>query len=304
MIAVPARGRRRDRPRLAAVPVLRPQGAEARRSRSTTTQAGSSRRRPAAASAARRSTRRSSPSTPRCSRCKAERPVRMIYDRHEDIAATTKRHPAIVRHRTGVTQRRRARRPGHRGPHGRRRVLHAHARSSCRAARSTPAARIAAPNVRIRGARDGDEHAAQRRVPRLRRAADRVRGRDAGQPRRRGARHVAARAAAPRTSTGRATRRRPARCCATSVAGDRGPRAGRRGSRLRARPRTDAATAAPSAGSGTIRPARRPASRRHGIGLALAWHGAGFTGSGEVQMRLGRVASSCTADGRIRVLTA
>ena len=34
---------------------------------------------------------------------KAERPVRTIYDRHEDIAATTKRHPAIVRHRTGVT---------------------------------------------------------------------------------------------------------------------------------------------------------------------------------------------------------
>ena len=30
------------------------------------------------------------------------RPVRMIYDRHEDISATTKRHPAIVRHRTGV----------------------------------------------------------------------------------------------------------------------------------------------------------------------------------------------------------
>ena len=31
------------------------------------------------------------------------RPVRMIYDRHEDIAATTKRHPAIVRHRSGVS---------------------------------------------------------------------------------------------------------------------------------------------------------------------------------------------------------
>ena len=27
----------------------------------------------------------------------------MIYDRHEDISATTKRHPAVVRHRTGVT---------------------------------------------------------------------------------------------------------------------------------------------------------------------------------------------------------
>ena len=34
---------------------------------------------------------------------KAKRPVRMIYERHEDISATTKRHPAIVRHRTGVT---------------------------------------------------------------------------------------------------------------------------------------------------------------------------------------------------------
>jgi CO/xanthine dehydrogenase Mo-binding subunit len=31
------------------------------------------------------------------------KPVRMIYDRHEDISATTKRHPAIVSHRTGVT---------------------------------------------------------------------------------------------------------------------------------------------------------------------------------------------------------
>ena len=30
------------------------------------------------------------------------KPVRMIYDRHEDISATTKRHPAIVRHRTAV----------------------------------------------------------------------------------------------------------------------------------------------------------------------------------------------------------
>ncbi|MGH2465180.1 MAG: xanthine dehydrogenase family protein molybdopterin-binding subunit, partial [Candidatus Limnocylindrales bacterium] len=31
------------------------------------------------------------------------RPVRMIYDRHEDIAATTKRHPAIVSYRSGVS---------------------------------------------------------------------------------------------------------------------------------------------------------------------------------------------------------
>jgi CO/xanthine dehydrogenase Mo-binding subunit len=34
---------------------------------------------------------------------KAGRPVKMIYDRVEDLLATTKRHPAILRHRTGVT---------------------------------------------------------------------------------------------------------------------------------------------------------------------------------------------------------
>ena len=35
---------------------------------------------------------------------KAQRPVKLIYDRAEDIAATTKRHPGIIRHRTGVTR--------------------------------------------------------------------------------------------------------------------------------------------------------------------------------------------------------
>lgn len=33
---------------------------------------------------------------------KAGRPVKMIYDRVEDMVATTKRHPSIIRHRTGV----------------------------------------------------------------------------------------------------------------------------------------------------------------------------------------------------------
>lgn len=33
---------------------------------------------------------------------KSGRPVKMIYDRVEDMLATTKRHPSIVRHRTGV----------------------------------------------------------------------------------------------------------------------------------------------------------------------------------------------------------
>jgi CO/xanthine dehydrogenase Mo-binding subunit len=33
---------------------------------------------------------------------KARRPVKMIYDRAEDIAATPKRHPGVIRHRAGV----------------------------------------------------------------------------------------------------------------------------------------------------------------------------------------------------------
>jgi len=33
---------------------------------------------------------------------KSMRPVKLVYDRVEDMVATTKRHPAIVRHRTGV----------------------------------------------------------------------------------------------------------------------------------------------------------------------------------------------------------
>jgi CO/xanthine dehydrogenase Mo-binding subunit len=35
---------------------------------------------------------------------KAGRPVKIVYDRTEDMLATTKRHPSIVKHRTGVTR--------------------------------------------------------------------------------------------------------------------------------------------------------------------------------------------------------
>jgi len=35
---------------------------------------------------------------------KAGRPVKIVYDRGEDMAATTKRHPSLVRHRTGLTR--------------------------------------------------------------------------------------------------------------------------------------------------------------------------------------------------------
>ena len=33
---------------------------------------------------------------------KSGRPVKLVYDRGEDVASTTKRHPGIIRHRTGV----------------------------------------------------------------------------------------------------------------------------------------------------------------------------------------------------------
>jgi CO/xanthine dehydrogenase Mo-binding subunit len=35
---------------------------------------------------------------------KAARPVKLVYDRVEDMVATTKRHPGVIRHRTGVTR--------------------------------------------------------------------------------------------------------------------------------------------------------------------------------------------------------
>src|SRR6185295_9655729 len=35
---------------------------------------------------------------------KAGRPVKLVYDRVEDMLATTKRHPGVIRHRTGVTR--------------------------------------------------------------------------------------------------------------------------------------------------------------------------------------------------------
>ena len=105
-----AAGRRRHDPRLAAVPVLHPQGDEARaradRLAGRVIQAetgggfGGKEEYPSviAIHAALLALR-------------VGKPVRMIYDRHEDLAATTKRHPAIVTHRTGVMQRRHASSP-------------------------------------------------------------------------------------------------------------------------------------------------------------------------------------------------
>ncbi|TME10677.1 MAG: xanthine dehydrogenase family protein [Chloroflexi bacterium] len=235
---------------------------------------------------------------------KARRPVRMIYERHEDIAATTKRHPAIVRHRTGVTK------------DGRlvaqdievvmdggayctltpvvlsRGVLHAGGPYRCpnvrlrgRATRTnTP------PNGAFRGfGAPQTEFAAETQLNRI---AERL-AISPADIRRRNVYRLN-----DTTPTGQVLRE--------SVAAEEVLEQALGASLYeRVRERT-ARDAAQRRGSGTI-PAGtlRTGDDRTatGIGLALAWHGAGFTGSGEVH--LASVASvELTADGRLRVLTA
>ena len=92
----------------------------------------------------------------------------------------------------------------------------------------------------------------------------------------------------------------------TSVAGEEVlERAAEAAEFERLRARSEAARSR-RAGSGTIpgSPLRTERDRvATGVGLALAWHGAGFTGSGEV--KLASVASvELTADGRIDILVA
>ena len=53
---------------------------------------------------------------------KSGKPVKMIYDRAEDMVATTKRHPSRTHHKTAVTPRRQTPRHGNRLHHRRRRL--------------------------------------------------------------------------------------------------------------------------------------------------------------------------------------
>ena len=235
---------------------------------------------------------------------KAQRPVRMIYERHEDIAATTKRHPAIVRHRTGVTH------------DGRliaqdievvmdggayctltpvvlsRGALHSggpyrcpNVRIRARATRTnTP------PNGAFRGfGAPQVEFAAETHLNRI---AERL-GLSPLEIRRRNVYHLG-----DTTPTGQVLRE--------SVAGDEVlDRAAEASEFERMRAFHDAARHA-RAGSGTVPMSALRTGRERlagGVGLALGWHGAGFTGSGEV--KLNSVASlELTVEGEIRILTA
>jgi CO/xanthine dehydrogenase Mo-binding subunit len=235
---------------------------------------------------------------------KSRRPIRMMYDRHEDLAATTKRHPAVVRHRTGV------RRDGtlvaqdievvmdggayctltpvvlSRG------ALHAggpyrcpNVRIQARATRTnTP------PNGAFRGfGAPQTEFAAETHLNRI---AEQL-GIGPAEIRRRNVYVVG-----DQTPTGQVLRE--------SVAGEEVLRLAVESTGFEAVRTLTGRDAAARRGSGTIPTSayRTPKERKaSGIGLALAWHGAGFTGSGEVH--LASVASlELAADGRVRVLVA
>ena len=235
---------------------------------------------------------------------KAGRPVRMIYDRHEDIAATTKRHPAVVRHRTGVMRdgtlvaqdievvmdggayctltpvvlSRGALHSG--GPYRCPNV-----RIDARATRTnTP------PNGAFRGfGAPQVEFAAETHLNRIAEAL----GLSPLEIRRRNVYRVG-----DETPTGQILRE--------SVAGEEVlERAAEAAEFERIRERT-ARARAERVGSGTVPQGRLvtgTARTASGIGLAIAWHGAGFTGSGEV--KLASVASvQLTGDGRIQILIA
>jgi CO/xanthine dehydrogenase Mo-binding subunit len=223
---------------------------------------------------------------------KCHKPVRMIYDRHEDISATTKRHPAVIRYRSGVSD------TGEliaqeievimdggayctltpvvlsRG------TLHAGGPYRCPNVRIT--GRAMATNTPPNGAFRGfgapqTEFAAEMQINRIAEALD-------ASPLDLRRRWVYREGDV--TPTGQVLRE--------SVAGIEVLEAAAQASAF---DRTHAQTRA-------MRESRTDGARvATGIGLALAWHGAGFTGSGEVQ--LASVASlELTDDGRIRILTA
>ena len=165
---------------------------------------------------------------------------------------------------------------------------------------------LSLPECPHSGACDANQHAAQRRVPRLRRAAGPVRVRDAPQPDRRRARDQPARD--PPAERLHARRHDPDR---PGPARERGRRGGARtsGRSIRVRtppqpPRVRARAPQRRARRRPRRSRRRTGNRRCGpgarerpaaIGLALAWHGAGFTGFGRGEAGVGRLAR---ADGR------
>jgi CO/xanthine dehydrogenase Mo-binding subunit len=234
---------------------------------------------------------------------KTGKPVRMIYDRHEDLAATTKRHPAIVTHRTGVKA------DGTLVAQDIEVVMDGGAYCTLTPVVLSRGAIHAGgpyrcPNVRIRaratrtntppnGAFRGFgapqvEFAAEVQMGRIAEAL----GIGPVDIRRRNLYQVG-----DETPTGQVLRESVAAEEVLDRAAEAAELEG-----VAARTSKDRAR---RAGSGHMpgSPLRTSRDRTaSGIGVALAWHGAGFTGSGEV--KLASVASiELAADGRVRILT-
>jgi CO/xanthine dehydrogenase Mo-binding subunit len=220
------------------------------------------------------------------------KPVRMIYDRHEDLAATTKRHPAIVTHRTGVM------RDGRIVAQDIELIMDGGAYTTLTPVVLSRATIHAGgpydvPNVRIRsravatntppnGAFRGfgapqSEFAAETQLNRVAEAL----GLSPLELRRRNVYRVGGITPTMQVLRG-------------GVAGEEVlERAAEASEFERTRARTAEARASRTDRDRTAR----------GVGLALAWHGAGFTGSGEA--RMGSVVSvELTAEGVVRILTA
>jgi CO/xanthine dehydrogenase Mo-binding subunit len=219
---------------------------------------------------------------------KAQKPVRMIYDRHEDIAATTKRHPAIVRHRTGVT------RDGKLIAQDIEVVMDGGAYCTLTPvvlSRGTIHAGgpYRCPNVRIRA------RATRTNTP----PNGAFRGFGAPQTEFAAETHlnrIAERLGISPLEIRRLNVYRPGEEVLE--------RAAEAAEFSRIRERTGDARRG-RAGSGSVPGSALRTERDRvasGIGLALAWHGAGFTGSGEI--KLASVASlELTAEGQVRILT-
>src|SRR5213596_3136561 len=212
---------------------------------------------------------------------KAGHPVRLVYDRHEDLAATTKRHPGIITHRTAV------RSDGTLLAQDIEIVLDGGAYCTLTPVVLSRAAINAAgayscPNVRIRAravATNTPPNGAFRGfgAPQSLFAAELM------------VEHVAERLGRSSVDLRRLWMLRLGDTTATGQVLTESV-----GSELV----LDAALkAAPP-----IRPSDNPAIRR-GRGLSLVFHGSGFTGSGEKKLQ-GTIGFEALADGTFRILTA
>ncbi|HET9274942.1 MAG TPA: xanthine dehydrogenase family protein molybdopterin-binding subunit, partial [Gemmatimonadales bacterium] len=221
---------------------------------------------------------------------KSGRPVKLVYDREEDLVATTKRHPSIVRHRTGVRK------------DGRlsameieivldggayvtlspvvlsRGAIHAAGPYRCEAVRIMARAMFTntPPNGAFRGfGAPQTQFAVEVHMDRIAEALGldplRLRDRNALRP-------------GDTTATGQVM---GDDCTALQVL-----RAAVKKSGFRRRRRAFEAEGPPR---------ETGAPRRRGIGLSLFYHGSGFTGSGELRLA-SRAALELTPDG-VRILT-